>query len=117
MNLPEQLPLALDAKAPWQMTLAEFGQAYKPIRCFQRYTAEQRACHAASFRLGPVQRERVGEYCYVHPLRPNIASPSPSLARRATHWTLLSQALAQGLPVPAEVLRDYLPLLQTEVSS
>lgn len=89
MNLAEPLPSALAAKAPWQMTLAEFSQAYKPIRYFQRYTSEQRADRAASFRLGPVQRERVGEYGYVHPLRPDRVYPSPSRARRATHWRLI----------------------------
>jgi len=112
MNAPEQLSLAL--KAPWQMTLAEFGQAYKPVRYFQRYTPEQRVDRAASFRLGPVQRERVGDYCYVHPLRPDRAFPSPSQARRATHWHLIEQALRQGLPVPAAVLADYPSLLWKE---
>ena len=117
MNVPEQLTLALDAKALWQMTLAEFGQAYKPIRCFQRYTSEHRTDRAASLRLGPAQRERVGEYCYLHPLRPDVAYPSPSQARWITHWNLVKQALAQELPVPAEVRREYPDLLQTEVSS
>jgi hypothetical protein len=114
MTVPERLLLALESKAPWQMTLAEFGKAYKPIRCFQRYTSEQRADRAASFRLGPVQRDQVGEYCYVHPLLPDRAYPSPSRARRATHWYLIEQALRQGLPVPAPVLGDYPPLLWRE---
>lgn len=108
MTVPESLSLALDAKAPWQMTLAEFGKAYKPIRYFQRYTPEQRADRAASFRLGPVQRDHVGEYCYVHPLRPDRAFPSPSRARHATHWHFIEQVLRQGLPVPhAENLSAY----------
>ena len=114
MTVPEQLPLALESKALWQMTLAEFGKAYQPIRYFQRYTSEQRADRAASFRLGPVQRERVGEYGYVHPLLPDRAYPSPSRARQATHWHLIEQALRQSLPVPAAVLSDYSPLLWKE---
>ena len=114
MTVPEPLPLALEAKAPWQMTLAEFSRTYKPIRHFQRYTAEQRADRAASFRLGPVQRAQVGEYCYVHPLQPDRAYPLPSMARRATHWHLIKQALTQRLPVPAAVLGDYPPLFWRE---
>ena len=114
MNAPEQLTLTL--KAPWQMTLAEFGNTYKPVRCFQQYTTEHRAKRAASFRLGPAQRERVGEYCYLHPLRPDVAYPSPSQARWITHWNLVKQALAQELPVPAEVRREYPTLLQESAS-
>src|SRR5512135_3631975 len=114
MAVPESLALASGTKAPWQMTLAEFGKAYKPIRYFQRYTPEQRADRAASFRLGPGQREQVGEYCYVHPLRPDLAYPSASRAWRAAHWHLVEQALRQGLPVPAAVLADYPPLLWKE---
>lgn len=114
MTLAEPLPPAPDAKAPWQMTLAEFAKAYQPIRYFQPYTAEQRTDRAASLHLGPVQREQVSKYGYIHPLLPDQAYPSPSRARRAAHWHLIEQALRQGLPVPAVVLSDYPPLLWRE---
>jgi hypothetical protein len=90
MNLAEPLPLALEIKAPWQMTLAEFAKAYKPIRCFQRYTSEQRA------------------------RRPDRVYPSAGEACRITHWALIEQALMQGLPVPAEVWSDHPMLLWRE---
>ena len=49
------------------------AEAKKVSRCFQAYTSEQRANHAASFRLGYQQRKSVGEFFYVHPAVPGIA--------------------------------------------
>ena len=70
MSAPEQLPLALDAKAPWQITLAKWGHAYRPVRCFQHYTSEHRAERAASHRLGPVPRDQVGRVLLRPPAAP-----------------------------------------------
>lgn len=39
-------------------------------RHFQRYTSTQRANRAASHRLGPRQRQAVGEHFYTHPAVP-----------------------------------------------
>lgn len=52
-------------------------------RCFQRYTHDQRANHAASHRLGHRQRKAVGEYFYVHPDVPGLAFPTRDRAARA----------------------------------
>ena len=55
----------------------------KPIRCFQKYTPEQRANHAASRRLGYQQRQAIGEYFWVHPLIPDLAFHSRKAALNA----------------------------------
>lgn len=49
------------------------AESKRVIRCFQSYTAEQRADRSASFRLGHKQRRAVGEYYYVHPDCPSRA--------------------------------------------
>lgn len=55
----------------------------KVIRCFHAYSSEQRANHAASFRLGHRQRVATGEFFYVHPDVPNIAFPTRKAAALA----------------------------------
>jgi hypothetical protein len=39
----------------------------KVVRMYQPYTSEQRANHAASFRLGYKQRKADGHFFYMHP--------------------------------------------------
>ena len=48
----------------------------KPIKHFQKYTPEQRASLAASFRMGHRQKESVGEVFWTHPDVPGIAFPT-----------------------------------------
>ena len=55
----------------------------KVTRCFQAYSSEQRASHAASFRLGYQQRQRTGEFFYTHPDIPNIAFDTRTKAAEA----------------------------------
>lgn len=57
-------------------------------RCFQAYSSEQRANHAASFRLGYQQRQSLGEFFYTHPDVPNIAFKT---RKRAATTALSSQ--------------------------
>lgn len=45
----------------------------QPIRCFQRYTSEERAGKMASHRQGFRQREAVGEFFWIHPALPGVA--------------------------------------------
>ena len=59
------------------------AEAKKVVRILCRYSSEQRANHAASFRLGHRQREAIGEYFYTHPDCPGIAFPKRGLAARA----------------------------------
>ncbi len=55
------------------MTYEEFRKKHPATRCFQRYDHDTRAMHAASHRLGRLQRQRVGEYFYTHPMVPGVA--------------------------------------------
>ena len=59
------------------------AEAKKVVRCFQPYSSEQRANHAASFRVGYRQREAVGHFYYVHPAIPNRAFDTRGKAARA----------------------------------
>jgi len=59
------------------------AEAKRVTRCFQQYSSETRANHAASFRLGYQQRQRDGEFFYVHPAVPNRAFPTRGAAARA----------------------------------
>jgi len=52
-------------------------------RCFQRYSAEDRASCASSHRLGHRQRAALGEYFYVASNVPNTAFPTRGQAVRA----------------------------------
>lgn len=45
----------------------------KVTRCFHAFSSECRANHAASHRLGYLQKQRIGEFFYVHPSFPNTA--------------------------------------------
>jgi len=57
----------------------------KPIKHFQPYTSEERANHAASFRLTPGRRNAVGEVYWMHPLIPGVCFPTRRAAiARAT---------------------------------
>lgn len=51
-------------------------------RGFHRFDHEQRATHAASFRLGHRQRERTGDTFYTHPDLPGVCFPTRSAAAR-----------------------------------
>lgn len=52
-------------------------------RHFQRYTSEQRANRAASHRLGPRQRQAIGETFFTHPAVPGKAFATPREAAQA----------------------------------
>jgi hypothetical protein len=52
-------------------------------RCFQRYSSEDRANHAASHRVGYLKRQAVGEFFYVSSLVPGLAFPTRSRAEQA----------------------------------
>lgn len=95
------------AKEPWQMTREEFGKAFKPVRHFQKYDSAQRADLAASHRLSGAARERTGEFFYTHPLESGVAYATAADAKRVVREKLVSQAIAENLPVPASVLADY----------
>lgn len=45
----------------------------KPIKCFHKFSSEQRAMNAANFRLGHVAKQRTGEHFWTHPSVPNVA--------------------------------------------
>lgn len=53
------------------------------VRCFQLYTSAQRSDLMASHRTGFRQRERLGEFYWIHPLVPDIAFPTRVAALRA----------------------------------
>lgn len=53
------------------------------VRCFQKYTHEERANHAASHRLGYRQRGSTGQFYWTHNLVPGIAFPTRKAARLA----------------------------------
>lgn len=65
-----------DAEQAEAVDYAAFRKAYPATRCFERYTHEQRATHAASHRLGRRQQEAVGEFYYTHEMLPGQAFPS-----------------------------------------
>lgn len=53
------------------------------VRCFQRYTPEQRANLASSHRTGYRQRKCAGEYYYTTSFSPGIAFPTQGRAVEA----------------------------------
>lgn len=59
------------------------AEAKRVVRCFQHFTSEQRANHAASHRLGFRQRESVGRFFYTHPDVPGLAFDRRGDAARA----------------------------------
>lgn len=62
------------------------------VRGFQRFTSEDRANHAASFRLGYLQRQRIGEAFWTHPLRPGVCFPTRIEALRAALSAIAEQS-------------------------
>lgn len=85
------------------MTYEEFRKAHPAVRCFQRYSPETRANHAASHRLGHRQRTAVGEYYYVHKLVPDIGFPRAKLATERAYGVYLATLPKHrvGEPMPA----------------
>ena len=69
--MPSNFEVALHA----EMKLVERG--------FQRFSHEQRANHAASHRLGRLQRAAIGETFYTHPRLPGVCFPRRKLAALA----------------------------------
>lgn len=59
------------------------AEAAKVTRCFNKFSSDERANHAASFRLGYQQRQAVGQFFYVHPDFPNTAFKTRDAAARA----------------------------------
>ncbi len=59
------------------------AEAKTAVRCFQHYTSEQRANHAASHRLGYLQRQAVGEFYWAHPKVSGLAFPTRRRAAEA----------------------------------
>jgi len=59
------------------------AEAKRVARCFQPYSSEQRADHAASGRLGHRQREAIGHFFYTHPAIPNRCFDTRGQAARA----------------------------------
>lgn len=55
----------------------------KVVRCFNVFDSETRANHAASHRLGYLQRQRTGDFYYVHPEIPNTAFETRTRAAEA----------------------------------
>ncbi len=67
-----------------------FRRANPAIRNFQRFTSDQRASHAASFRLTPRQRQAAGEFFYTHPMLPGLAFPTAKAATTAAFRSRLA---------------------------
>lgn len=59
------------------------AETKRVVRCFNAYSSETRAMHAASFRLGPQQRVSLGDFYYVHPDIPNVAFSTRGRAAKA----------------------------------
>ena len=57
-------------------------------RCFQRYSADQRATMASSHRLGHRQRQQAGEYYWTSELVPGVAFTSRGRAIAAAESAL-----------------------------
>lgn len=74
---------AMPQVAATNYEIALKAEAERVIRCYQPYTSEQRAGHAASHRLGYRQRVAVGEFFYIHPALPNRCFDTRGLAARA----------------------------------
>lgn len=55
----------------------------KVVRCFHRYDTDSIALRRASFRMGRVQRDQMGEYFFTHPAFPNVAFPTRKAAVNA----------------------------------
>lgn len=55
----------------------------KLVRHFQQYSSDVRADRAASFRLGHVQRQAIGEVFWTHPSVPGVAFKTRKAAIQA----------------------------------
>lgn len=64
------------------MTNAELARL-KVVRCFERYTSEQRAGMASSHRLGQYQRHATGRFYWITELVPGRAFDTRGEAIRA----------------------------------
>lgn len=60
------------------------------VRGFHRHSSETRADLAASFRLGPRQRQSIGEVFWTHPDVPGLCFPTRK--RAAEHYLTNSPA-------------------------
>lgn len=65
------------------MDFEEYRKQFPATRCFQRYSGEQRANHAASHRLTANRRNAVGEHYFVHAHVAGRAFPTRAQAERA----------------------------------
>jgi hypothetical protein len=63
----------------------EFRKLHPAVRCWNPYSAENRANRAASFRLGFRQRQELGHYFYIHPMVPNRAFDTAKQATTAAY--------------------------------
>lgn len=63
--------------------IALSAERKRVVRMLQRYSPEQRADRASSFRLGHRQHMAVGEYFYVHPDVPGRAYSTRTAAAKA----------------------------------
>ena len=59
------------------------AEAKRVARCFNAYSSEARANHAASHRLGHRQRASTGDFYYTHPSFPTTAFATRGAAARA----------------------------------
>jgi Zn-dependent protease with chaperone function len=59
------------------------AETRRVVRNYQPYSSDQRANHAASFRLGHRQRLADGEFFYTHPDIPNRCFDTRGQAARA----------------------------------
>lgn len=65
------------------------------VRCFQRYTHEQRSNHD-TLHVGIRQRHAVGEFFYVHPDLPKVAFPKRKRAAEAAMTAALNAVVGGG---------------------
>lgn len=88
------------------MTYQDFRRQHPATRCFQRYTSEQRADLAASFRLGPRQRAAVGEHYYVHEMLPEVCFPTAKLATTRAYEAFTAKMRVAEEPTRIRVVAD-----------
>lgn len=65
------------------MDFEKYRKRFPATRCFQHYSGEQRANHAASHRLTASRRNAVGEFFFAHEHAPGLAFPKRMQAERA----------------------------------
>lgn len=107
----EDVPRAVTDKKPWEMTRAEWGDAWELTRPNAQGTGgdgrriggmgQATSEKGLKARIQAVQRERERLSFYVDdPMEPGQRA-------WASHFDVVKKALAQGEPVPAHVLADY----------